>query len=170
MRPGSAECAPVGKEPSVRHLESSMITRAPIERAFRLAVDPAYLREQMPWIRELHDIRGRGDRVGDGYRFHDTMLGLHPTGRTEVRAADPPRLVTVVTTYDNGIVVDWTTRFTPALEGTEIENEIDYSVPGTAVGRMLDGLVLHRLIEQRLRTAAERYLEMADAEPRPAGV
>ncbi len=152
----------------MRHLDFTLITNAPIERAFRLSTDPAHVHELMPFIVDIHDVVGQGDAVGDSFRFRDSMLGLHPGGRSEVTAVDPPRSVTIVTTYDNGIVIDWTMRFTPALEGTEIENEIDYAVPAGVLGRVADDLVLHRFIEQRIRQTGERFLELADREPTAA--
>lgn len=152
----------------MRHLEFTLITNAAIERAFRLATDPTAMHDQMPWIDDIHDVDGAGDRVGDSFRFRDSMFGFHPKGRTEVIAADRPRSVSAVTTYDNGVVVTWTMRFTPALEGTEVENEIDYELPAGALGRVADDLVLHRFLEQRLRESGERFLEIADREPTAA--
>jgi ligand-binding SRPBCC domain-containing protein len=145
------------------HLIISQVTSAPIERAFRISVDPAYLHDLMPSIHDIREVHGAGDHVGDDFRFTDTMLGLHPKGRAQVTAADPPRSLTAVTRYDNGVVVRWTMRFTPALEGTEIENEIDYEVPGGPLGRAIDELLFHRLLERRLRSAGERFLEVAEA-------
>ncbi len=146
------------------HLDVSQVTSAPIERAFRISVDPSHLHDLMPWIHDVRDVHGVGDRVGDDFRFTDTMLGLHPKGRVEVTAADPPRSLTAVTRYDNGVVVRWTMRFTPALEGTEVENEVDYEVPAGRLGRALDDLLFHRLLERRLRSAGERFLEVAEGE------
>lgn len=160
--------ASVAKERAVRHLDFTLVTNAPIERAFRLATDPAHVHELMPFIDDVHDVVGDGDAVGDSFRFRDSMLGLHPKGRAAVTFADPPRSITVVTTYDNGVVVDWTMRFTPALEGTEVENDIDYELPAGALGRVADDLVLHRFLEHRLRQLGERFLEIADREPTAA--
>ncbi len=152
----------------MRHLEFTLVTNAPIERAFRLSTDPAHVHELMPWIDDVHDIVGTGDRVGDSFRFRDRIFGVHQNGRTEVTAVDPPRSVTVVTTYDDGIVVDWTMRFTPALEGTEVDNDIDYRIPAGALGRVVDDLVLHRFIEHRILESGQRFLDVADREPTAA--
>lgn len=152
----------------MRHMDFTLTTNAGIERAFRVSTDTAHVHDLMPWIDDVHDVVGRGDAVGDSFRFRDSMFGIHVHGRAEVTAADPPRSVTIVSTYDNGIVMDWTMRFVPALEGTEIENEIDYEVPAGVLGRLADDVVLHRFIEHRIRESGERFLEIADREPTAA--
>lgn len=146
------------------HITFAGHVEGPIELAFDLAVDPVRMRECMPWITRVWDIRGSQAAVGDSYRFRDTMLGRDAEGVAEVQAADRPFLQSTVSRYDNGVIARWTMRFTPTAGGTDITNDVDYELPAGLAGRIADRLVFHRFIERRLRRGAARFEQQVRAD------
>ena len=139
------------------HITFGGHVEAPIEFVFDLAVDPVRMRECMPWITAVWDIRGSQAAPGDSYRFRDSMLGRETEGVTEVVAADRPHLQSTVSRYGNGVTARWTMRFAPRAGGTDIANEVDYEVPAGIAGRIADRLLLHRFIERRLRRGSAAF-------------
>ena len=145
---------------------------APIERVFDLTTDPRRMLEMLPSIDTVSDIRGKGDAVGDSFRFRDRVLGRSMIGLTVVTAAVRPVLQTTVTTYADGSRVTWTMRFRDAGGRTDVDNEVTYEPPSGSVAG-LRAILIGPFVERRLRRSAELFDEMLARESRagpPEGI
>jgi ligand-binding SRPBCC domain-containing protein len=145
------------------HLAHRAHFKAPLELVFTRAVEPEMQPRLMPSI-TIHDIDGRGDEVGSGYRFRDRLLGRDLEARVEVVAVDRPHMHTSLTTYDNGTSVRWEMRFEPVDDGTDEIDTIDYTLPNGLLYRVADRLVLRRRLEQTLERGTERFRTIVEAE------
>jgi hypothetical protein len=140
----------------MRHLEATVVVPGPPDRAFDVAVDPHQIARQMPWIQRIHDVRGRGDRIGDSFLFRDHLLGRSERGMTVVTACHRPSFQTWETTYDNGFRLIWSTHFAACDGGTEIRNVVWWARPDHWIGRV-EELAIRPVLQHRLREAGERW-------------
>ena len=139
--------------------------KAPMEHVFDLTTDPRRMLEMLPSIDTISDIRGKGDAVGDSFRFRDRVLGRSMVGTTVVTAALRPVVQTTETTYEDGTRLTWTMRFRDIGGGTEVDNEVIYEPPPGTVSH-LRAILIGPFVEQRLRRSAESFAEMLAREER----
>jgi uncharacterized protein YndB with AHSA1/START domain len=152
------------KDPTMRHLANRLQFNGPIDRVFELAIDPTRWTEYMPWVSDVIDIRGRGDKVGDSARFTDHALARSLAATAVVTEVDPPRLQTVETTYEDGSRIVMRMRFTPVDGRTEIASDVDYEL-GTGLVAGARELVSRPFIERRLLEIGERFANLLEPLP-----
>jgi uncharacterized protein YndB with AHSA1/START domain len=152
------------KDPTMRHLANRLQFNGPIDRVFELAIDPTRWTEYMPWVSDVIDIRGRGDKVGDSARFTDHAFGRSLTATAVVTEVDPPRLQAVETTYEDGSRMVMTMRFSPVDDGTQIASEVDYELGKSLVAGAKE-LVSSPFVERRLREMGEGFAKLLEPLP-----
>ena len=141
---------------------------APIERVFDLTTDPLRMVEMLPSIDTISEVRGKGDAVGDSFRFRDRVLGRTMIGTTVVTGARRPLLQTTETTYEDGSNVTWTMRFHDAGAGTNVDNEVTYESPPGALSH-LRAMIIGPFVEHRLRRSAYLFREMLERDESASG-
>lgn len=146
----------------MRHLEQETHYDAPIERVFDLATDPSRISEMMPWLR-VRDVKGRGDAVGDSFKFEDEVLGQKRRGTTVVRAVERPTHQTTESLYEDGSRATWEMSFTSVGDGTDAHDRVTYDLAGVLGG--LEETILGPLIRRRLEEGGERFRAMLATPP-----
>jgi hypothetical protein len=131
----------------------------PIERVFDLAIEPAGMREMMPWIDDISDVKGRGDNVGDSFRFRERFLGRSRGAVTAVTEVERPTLQTTETTYDDGSTAIWTMNLAPTESGTLITNHLSYRLGTGPLAWVLEAIA-SPLIMRRMRECNGQFSSM----------
>jgi hypothetical protein len=139
--------------------------RAPIERVYAAYVDPAVLPRWMG-IQTITHLSGPLDRPGT--TFTEVVFGPYRP-RSEVLAADPPRLHEMAGRTFLGLGYRWSTHFAERDDGTDVSLDAEAILPGL-VGRLfrrsLAGGSMDRSMQRRLAV----FADLVEArEPRPRG-
>lgn len=118
-------------------IERSIDIDAPAERVWNLLEDVRRLPEYSPSTDEVRDAPERLSEVGQEYVQVGRLLGLTLTSRWRVAAIDAGRLLSSEGSLAPGVRYSLTQRL-EALPGnrTRLSVEIDYTVPGGALGRL----------------------------------
>ena len=145
----------------MRHLENVVHFDAPIERVFDLAIDPGRWTEYMPWISDVTDVHGRGDRVGDVASFTDHAPGRTVRATVIVTEAIRPALQTTETHYEDGSHMVMTMRFTPSDGGTDIATTADYQL-ATGLLSGIQEVVTGPFVERRMREMAQNFARLLE--------
>ena len=148
----------------MRHFENRLQFQGPIEHVFDLAIDPAYWGGYMPWVNDVRDVHGRGDKVGDSARFTDYVLGRATSATTTVTAVERPVLQTTETNYDNGARMLITMHFTPAGDGTEVATTVDYELGQGRLWRALEA-VTAGYVRRRMTAMGDGFARVLAALP-----
>jgi uncharacterized membrane protein len=109
---------------------------APVERVWDLLENVRRLPEYSASTDEVRDAPDRLTGVGQEYVQIGRMLGVKLTSRWRVTAIEPGRLLSNEGTLGHGVRYALTQRLEPLADGgTRLWIEIDYRVPGGALGR-----------------------------------
>ena len=150
------------------HIHAEVHWDAPVDRVFDIASDVTLLPQVMPSIKDLIKIGGAAGEAGSTYSFRSSFLGRPRAGRFEVLAADRPSLFSTLTTYDDGISMTWTQRFTAAGTGTDEVDDVEYRLqPGIASALL--GPLVRRAVESEGRKSVRRFADLLMAKPASGG-
>jgi uncharacterized membrane protein len=160
-------------------IERSVLINAPVETVFDYAATVATLPE---WWTSMTNVRNYGaGRAAKGLTYEWTykMIGVHFDGKTEVTDVAENRRI--VTRSAGGISSTIEQDFSDAGGGsTRFALKIEYTVPGSILGKIADKLFVERmnereadhvvsnlkmLCEARAASAAAAKKEAAEAKP-----
>jgi uncharacterized protein YndB with AHSA1/START domain len=143
----------------MRHLEATDRFPGPIERVYDLAIDPAIMPSYMPWISDVTDVSGRGDRVGDSFRFTDHRLGRAVSATCLVTEAERPVMQRTETAYEDGSLAVITMHFRSVEDSTEIITAMDYRI-GKGLLSGPESVVSGPFVAHRMREMSRRFGEL----------
>jgi uncharacterized protein YndB with AHSA1/START domain len=134
---------------------------APIEAVFDYAVD---LRHAPEWNVNVIDMTVDAPMAKVGDRFTGTMkfLGRAYKGEGHITEFERPRLLAFTSTSPEGGHQDWTTHFTPAGKGTDIEVVVDYEVPMGLLGAITDKLFIERTVQRGLDQSKDNFVSLVE--------
>jgi uncharacterized membrane protein len=134
---------------------------APIEAVFDYSADISHAPE---WNVMTIDMAGDAPLSKVGDRFTGTMkfLGRTYTGEGEVTAFERPRVIAFVSTSPDGGHQNWTTRYTPAGTGTDLETEVDYEVPMGLVGAIGNRLFVEKMVQRALQQSRDNFVAIVE--------
>lgn len=137
------------------HIKKSILIHAPVEKVYALARDPRRWDAWYAGLSEPTEITGQGE-AGTVVKHSYLLVGIHfpVTSRVLEDHIGPERGVwrgTIEGPLDGG----QTWIYTPKNGDTEVMAEIDYTVPGSALGRIADRLVIERMQERSLEQTLE---------------
>ena len=158
-------CIVVAGEVDMGHIHTAVHWDAPVERVFEIAVDLTLMPKVMTSVKDVTDLRGAGTEVGSTCRFHSRYFGRMMAGTVEVLEVERPSLFKTLTTFDSGPKLMWTQQFTPASNGTDEVDDVDYELP-PGISAALLGPVLRRQLERQMREAVGPFSELLLARPR----
>ena len=135
------------------HIEKSIHIDAPVEAVFEYSGTIATIPE---WYTSMIEVRNAsGPRAAAGVKYDWTfkMAGARFDGKaefTEVVPNDHTRSRT-----EGGIPSQWHWRYAREQEGTRVTATVDYTVPGSLLGKLMDMLFIERRNERDLEHALE---------------
>jgi uncharacterized protein YndB with AHSA1/START domain len=134
---------------------------APIEQVFDYAVDFNRTAEWNVSIVEMEPGPSVA-KVGDRFKGKMKFLGRVYDGEGEVTAIERPRMLAFVSTSPMGGHQNWTSHLEPSGMGTDIESEIDYEVPRSILGSIVDKLFVERQVQRMLDQSRDNFIAMAE--------
>jgi carbon monoxide dehydrogenase subunit G len=109
---------------------------APVERVWKLLEDVRKLPEYSDSTDEVREAPDRLTAVGQEYVQVGRLLGVKLTSHWQVTAIEPGRLLRSEGSLAPGVRYTVTQRLEPHGAGTRLDIDIDYAVPGGALGRL----------------------------------
>lgn len=147
------------------HITVSIPIDAPVERVVEIASDPAHWAAWWVNLGEAEKIEGDGG-VGTVVEHKYLMAGVpfHVTTRVtgqETTAAGGQRFRIE---FDGPLKGKQTWDYDPAGNGTTLVTaEIDYNVPGSAIGRLADEVIIERMQERARQQTLENLKLLVEA-------
>lgn len=137
------------------HLKKSILIHAPVEEVFALATDPTRWDTWFSGLGEPERITGAGE-VGTVVEHSYLMAGIRfpLTSRVLEKQISP----------EGGhwrgkamgpMAGQHTWTYTPKNGDTEVTVEMEYTVPGKALGKIADRLIIERMEERSLEQTLE---------------
>ena len=121
-------------------VKSSINISAPVEKVFAYVSNPMNTPEWMVNLVEHTDVVGSG--VGQHYHWKYTMIGVPLRGETTVSEYVPNERW--VLDSKGGATSTWTFTFAPHEGGTNLNMNVDYTIPVPVLGKLAENLVLKR--------------------------
>ncbi len=139
------------------------IVHAPRHHVYAAYTDPAVL-SRMMGIHAIVDATGPLDRAGT--IFTERVFGPHRS-RSEVLAADPPRLHDMRGTTFFGLGYRWIAHFTEMVGSTEVSIDAEVILPGI-VGRVLGVLVIAEAVERSMQRRLATFATLVERRDSPS--
>ncbi len=139
-------------------IEREIFIQAPVEQVF----EPVYHPEQQPeWLAgmvKVYDVSSEPITVGSTYKFAYQMSGVKLQGTSTFVELVP--LKRCVVRSEGAINSTWTWTYEPQAEGTLLKCTVEYTIPGSTLGRIADKLIIERAntnnLEQTLHNLKQR--------------
>jgi carbon monoxide dehydrogenase subunit G len=148
------------KERKMTRIEKSIFINASREEVFDLAYHPERTAE---WLVGMSKVRGVSPgEVGIGTTYHWTfqMAGVKLNGKTTFLEFDPPNKAVIKT--EGGAESIWTWTYEAQGDGTLLTCVIEYTVPGAALGKIADKLILERTNANSLEQSLENIKRIVE--------
>ncbi len=146
------------------HISEHILINAPIEKVRDLAIDPSKWSIWYSGLGEAEEIEGDGG-PGTTVKHSYLMAGVHFPVTTKV--TDGHENSDGSYTHRNefsGPLSGWQTwDYKPKDGGTEVVAEIEYTVPGKALGKLADRLVVERVQQRAAHETMERLKILAES-------
>ena len=134
---------------------------APIESVFDYAVDFRHTAEWNVTVVEM-DAAAPLAKVGDHFTGTMKFMGKTYKGQGDVTEFERPRLLAFTSTSPEGGHQDWTSHFSPAGKGTDVDVVVDYEVPKSLLGAIADKLFIERMVQKSLDQSRENFVALAE--------
>jgi uncharacterized protein YndB with AHSA1/START domain len=134
---------------------------APIESVFGYAVDFRRTAEWNVTVVEM-DAEAPVAKIGDHFTGTMKFLGKTYKGEGQVTEFDRPRLLAFTSSSAEGGHQNWTTHFSPAGTGTDVDVVVDYEVPKSLLGAVADKMFIERMVQKSLDQSRDNFVALAE--------
>ena len=140
------------------HLVKTAIIRAPVAQVWDFITHTSHLTE---WAaEEVREASADAMTVGTSWVETIRIAGAPLETTWRIHDIQPPRRLEFLGTSTGGGKARGIHTLTPHPDGTQMTTEVEYTLPGSVLGRMLDKLVMERRtesdIEEMLHKAKSR--------------
>jgi ligand-binding SRPBCC domain-containing protein len=149
------------------HLVSNIHINAPLDKVVEYTHDPRHWANFMVGMSEPDKITGEGG-VGSEVKMTVVLAGLHmhETVRTLQDRRDPDGSAHWHAAI-NGPSSGWMTwDYTPENGGTLVTEEWEYTLPGSALGKVANRFILEKMQERDTRHSLEKLKLLMEESPR----
>ncbi len=130
------------------HLKKSILIHAPVEQVYALARDPRRWVTFWVGLGEPEELTGQGE-VGTVVKHSYLMAGMRfPVTSRVLEDHIGPEGGRWRGKIEGPLAGEQTWTYTPKDGDTEVTADIKYTVPGSALGRIADRLIIERMQEQ----------------------
>lgn len=144
-------------------VEQSIEIAAPPERVFDLiANEPERMAEWWPPIELQERVTPPPTALGSVSRYVYNMMGVKIRGEHEVKALNENQHLIVKTV--SGIDSSFTFRFEPSATGTRLTINVDYTLPGSVLGQLLNRIALEQKNERDLEEGLANLKRIVESE------
>ena len=121
-------------------ITKSISISAPVEKVFAYVTDPMNLPEWFVGLTEVTDVIGSG--VGQHNRWTYSMIGIPFHGESKITEQVPNQRS--VSKQEGGMTSTITFTFAPHEGGTNLDFEVDYTIPVPVLGKLAEKVVFKR--------------------------
>ena len=143
------------------HVEEDILIHAPMDKVFARVQDNERYPDWWPNMIEQKRLTPDPLVVGSRSRFVYNMLGVKTSGEIELAIYEPPRHLTVRTSGGVNGTFDW--RCVDENGATHLRVVIDYSLPGSILGKLADKLVVEKRNQADLEAGLQKLKELIEA-------
>lgn len=146
------------------HIRKNIFIDAPVEKVYAFARDPENWNKFIVGLSEPETLKGKGE-VGTTVKQNYTVAGIPFPVTTKVLTDNPgPKNALWKGQIEGPLdgTQEWT--YTAKGEGTEVLIVIDYTVPGKALGKFADRLLIERMQEKAMEHTLENLKLFCEAE------
>lgn len=137
------------------HVKKSILIHAPVEKVYALARDPNRWPTWYVGLSEPEKLTGEGE-VGTVAKFSYMMAGMRfPVTIEVLEDYVGPEGARWKGKIGGPLAGEHTWTYTPKDGDTEVAADLEYTVPGAALGRIANRLIIERMQER----SAEQTLE-----------
>jgi len=140
---------------TMAHIKKSILIHAPVEKVFAFARDPNHWASFWVGLSEPEEVSGTGE-VGTVVKHSYLMAGMRfPVTSRVLEDHIGPEGGQWKGKIEGPLAGEQTWTYRPKNGGTEVTADIEYTVPGSALGRIADRLVIERIQERSLEQTLE---------------
>ena len=137
------------------HLKKSILIHAPVEKVYALARDPNRWATWYVGLSEPEEVSGEGE-VGTVVKHSYLLAGMRfPVTSRVLEDHISPEGGRWKGKIEGPLAGEHTWVYTPKGGDTEVTVDIEYTVPGSALGRIADRLIIERMQERSLEQTLE---------------
>ena len=145
------------------HLKKSVLIHAPVEKVAAFARDPKNWSTFWVGLSEPEEQTGEGE-VGTVVKHSYLMAGMRfPVTSRVLEDRPEPEGTRWKGAIEGPLSGEQTWAYTRKGNDTEVTTEIEYTVPGSALGRIADRLVIERMQERALGQTLENLKLLCEA-------
>lgn len=133
------------------------------EEVFDVLTDLDRLPDWATMVLENHDTPEKPLRTGQTFRQTIRIAGRNLTTEWEVAECDPGRRVAYKATGPGGSRLEMKQRVEPRDEGSRVELEIDYELPGGALGGAVDKIYVERRNEREIEHSLNNLKDLLES-------
>jgi uncharacterized membrane protein len=147
------------------YVEQSIEIHAPVAAVFDvIANQPERMAEWWPPIELQERVTPPPTDLGSVSRYVYNMMGVKIKGEHEVLEMTPNQHLKVKTTSGIDSQFDW--HFEPSPGGTNLTVRVDYTLPGSVLGQLLNRLAIEKKNEQDLEEGLRNLKQIVESEAR----
>jgi carbon monoxide dehydrogenase subunit G len=113
---------------------------AGVEKVFSYISNPVNQLEWLPGITSVRNVSGEGKAQTFGWTYK--MVGLSLTGKTETVEYVPNKKIVIKTS--GGVTSTWTWQFSKVGNKTDLDLNLEYTVPVPVLGKLAEKLVIRQ--------------------------
>ncbi|HYZ78515.1 MAG TPA: SRPBCC family protein [Gaiellaceae bacterium] len=144
---------------AVAEIHKSVTIDAPAERVFDLLDDPSAIPSYTPSVERVEDVRQSEQRIGDTFRVIYKAVGM--TFEEKFTVIEHNRPTRLASRFENGMKGTFVYQVTPQGEHTALTVDVQYELPGGALGKAVDALLLERANEKTIEKQLDNLRQMA---------
>ena len=145
------------------HIKKSVLIHAPVEKVYALARDPKRWPTWFVGMGEIEKLTGAGE-VGTVAEFTYVMAGMHFPVTTKVLEDQlGPQGARWKGTIEGPLAGEQTWTYTPKGGDTEVAVDLEYTVPGKALGKIADRLIIERTQDRSADQTIENLKRLCEA-------
>lgn len=137
------------------HIKKSILIHAPVEKVFAFARDPKHWASFWVGLSEPEEVSGTGE-VGTAVKHSYLMAGVRfPVISRVLEDQIGPEGARWRGAIEGPLAGEQIWIYKPKNDDTEVAADIEYTVPGAALGRIANRLIVERMQERALQQTLE---------------
>jgi coenzyme Q-binding protein COQ10 len=147
------------------HIHKSILIHAPVDKVYGLARDPERWNAWWVGLSEPEEVKGRGE-TGTIVKHNYTMAGLtFPVTSQVLEDKRDDKKAQWRGKIEGPFAGQHEWTYIAKGSDTEVTTDIDYTVPGKALGKIADKLVVERLQEKSTEHTLENLKLLCESAP-----
>ncbi len=140
-------------------IHKSVSIDAPAEKVFDLIDDPNAISSYTPNVERVEDVNQTDQRIGDTFRVVYKAVGMTFEEKFTVTEYERPNRL--ASRFENGMKGTFVYQVAPQGEQTTLTVDVHYELPGGALGKAADALLLERTNEKTIEKQLDNLRQMA---------